>query len=723
MKPFHLGALAWSALVAVCLFVATRQPWIGVKFESAPEAPGLRVTSVAPAGPAQGRLNVGDHITAILDADGATLALNKRDITVTASAVRSYEELAEHLRRQDQIAQIVRRGAITFLTAQGAQITLATHGLRPWTDLPAVFWLQVLAMPAIAIAILSVLLLRQSGDLATRYFAVCIACFALLVAAHGVYSTRELGLSQPLYRILLAINLDATLILALGAAPAFIWNYPAALGSQRVVFWMLGLSIVFALLHEMRMWPNLNIGFRGGLFMGAALQSLICIWQWRRARRRPAHRAVLKWLIVPWFGGLVLYYLLFFIPASAGHEVRAPQFFGWVLLLIVVLGLAFGLSRFRLYYLNQANLLVWFADGLMVMSLAFALLQLGLMPFLAACLALTAAGALHGKIQEFVWARQGLRYAEFERVLRIVLTELGRCHGADEVISAWQRTLRILFDPLTIEAMPEGLLLPRLESDGEWLLVPSAASTAGLKLYLPYRGRGLFMPEDVALVRELGRVFDTVARYWSEHQAGERQERRRLAQQLERYLHHSLAPLETQASRAELRQLALEARNEIRRVVSALLSERCLLDEALSEWREEIQQRCRPAGIEARISAPESAPDERLDVSVRFHVQGIIREVVSNTIRHSGASLFSAVFTLAAAPPVLHMTLEDNGVWRPEDITRRGGLNNMQRRAHALAAELQLDRGALGGLRVRLRLPVPRTGDSLPDPGPLGSTQ
>lgn len=710
MKLFAAAVALWLAAAVASLLALTRQPWLGLEFSAAP-GDGIRVAAVDPKGPAWSLLKPGDTVLGLRGRDGVA-PVSAADLNPDPSYLNTYAELDRFLAKQDHLASLLRSPPVIFVMAGGVEIAVRPLERRPWSALPPVFLLQALFIPGVALGIAAAMLRRQPRDRATRYFVGCVAGYAVMVMTHAIYSADELALPRRLFEALLSLNHDVGLVIVIGCSWAMLWNYPTALGSQRWIPWMFGAWALFALLHELRLLPTLNFALRGGAIVGFVVQALLCLRQWHRARGRPAHRAVLKWLIMPWFGCMGLYYLLLFLPSAAGFGPQAPQIVGWALMLMVIVGLALGLSRFRLYFLNPANVLVWIVNGLGVAGLIAILVKgAAFEPFLASCLALAAAGAFHGYVRDAVWAWQGLRYADFERVLKIVLPQLLGCRTAADVALAWRTTLEILFDPRFVAQEPAPEV--RIGADGEWLETPSHAGATGLRLGLPFRGRGLFMPEDAALVGDLWKMFDAVARYWEGHLRGQRQERFRIVRHIEAFLQHPFAAVRSRSRTAELARLAAETESELRRVAGTLLAGQQSLHHCLPEWREEVNQRCAAAGICAEFGGAGAIADVPLDVHLRLNLHNVLREAVTNAIRHSGGSRICWTVQHASPDHRITLTVEDDGVGRCDAIAQRRGLLNMERRAHELGGRLRLDRSSLGGLRVTLECPVTRTGDAV----------
>jgi len=95
-----------------------------------------------------------------------------------------------------------------------------------------------------------------------------------------------------------------------------------------------------------------------------------------------------------------------------------------------------------------------------------------------------------------------------------------------------------------------------------------------------------------------------------------------------------------------------------------------------------------------------------LDGAVIDDLLQIVREAVSNALRHSGGSSISVV--ISTGERSLFLAIVDDG--RGFDVRRspRGlGLANMQTRARRAGGELHVVSGEEGGTSIEVRIPVP----------------
>ncbi len=151
--------------------------------------------------------------------------------------------------------------------------------------------------------------------------------------------------------------------------------------------------------------------------------------------------------------------------------------------------------------------------------------------------------------------------------------------------------------------------------------------------------------------------------------------------------------------------LARQALDDMRLSVRGIVGDAAQAVHALADWRAETVARLSEAGITPEWVAEDPAAD--LVLPARTHVQltRVLREAVSNTIRHSGAKRCRV--TIVLLPGGLSVQVDDDGRGLDGTTSRSGhGLPNMERRARKLGGVHAFRRGELGGLQVRVDVPL-----------------
>lgn len=148
---------------------------------------------------------------------------------------------------------------------------------------------------------------------------------------------------------------------------------------------------------------------------------------------------------------------------------------------------------------------------------------------------------------------------------------------------------------------------------------------------------------------------------------------------------------------------------DLRDVVSRARGEPGTLHDVLASIQGEAAQRLAAAGAGLTWEADDALPDPALDSAAALHLHRIVREAISNALRHGGARHLR-VRVHAAAGNELLMELTDDGCGGglvPAAGSGGAGLDNMRARARELHGQIDWTAGTLGGTKVLLKAPLP----------------
>ncbi|HSO84856.1 type IV pili methyl-accepting chemotaxis transducer N-terminal domain-containing protein [Thiocapsa sp.] len=219
------------------------------------------------------------------------------------------------------------------------------------------------------------------------------------------------------------------------------------------------------------------------------------------------------------------------------------------------------------------------------------------------------------------------------------------------------------------------------------------------------------------------------------------EERGVIARELHDSLAQSLSYLKIQASRLDA-LLGAGAQTERTRAVLGELREGVnnayrQLRELLTTFRLKMDDRGLNAALEATVAeygargTTEICLDNRLPALLlspneEIHVLQIVREALSNVVRHAGAA--HALLRLAAGGAGIRVTLDDDGRGIDPHAVPRGhyGLSIMRERAAGLGGDIEIAPGPHGGTRVRLTFPSRRARDidaEVSDAGAIDAVQ
>jgi signal transduction histidine kinase len=162
-------------------------------------------------------------------------------------------------------------------------------------------------------------------------------------------------------------------------------------------------------------------------------------------------------------------------------------------------------------------------------------------------------------------------------------------------------------------------------------------------------------------------------------------------------IHSAESPEQADRARAVLQDL--------RDVVTRSRGTPGSLSDTLDEIRTETGQRLAEAGIELHWAINDDLPDPQLDMARALHLHRIVREAISNVIRHARASRVR-VRTKAVSGKLLLDLTDDGGGSGPVTPSQGRGLDNMRERAAELAGDIDWKPGTEGGTKVLLSMPL-----------------
>lgn len=183
-------------------------------------------------------------------------------------------------------------------------------------------------------------------------------------------------------------------------------------------------------------------------------------------------------------------------------------------------------------------------------------------------------------------------------------------------------------------------------------------------------------------------------------------ERQRIASDLHDDLGAKLLTIAQATDSERVAGMARQALDEMRLSVRGLTAGPARAADVLADWRAEQVSRLEAAGIPAHWEAQE--PPEGLALPARTHVQltRVLREAVSNAIRHSGAR--NCRVRIGFEPQSMTLEVEDDGRGLGEAaMAGQGhGLPGIERRVRKLGGTHALAAGASGGTLLRVRVPL-----------------
>jgi signal transduction histidine kinase len=212
----------------------------------------------------------------------------------------------------------------------------------------------------------------------------------------------------------------------------------------------------------------------------------------------------------------------------------------------------------------------------------------------------------------------------------------------------------------------------------------------------------------VAKSREIERNWQQIAELRTAQATQD--ERRRIASDLHDDLGAQLLTIVQASQRGgqpdRIAGLARQALEEMRLSVRGMTGHVTPADEALADWRAETVTRVSEAGMQPQWNADEPPPGLILPARTHVQVTRILREAVSNAIRHSGGTRCAVRIRFGGGE--LHLEVQDDGRGlRAAGEAQRGqGLPNIERRVRHLGGEHRFASPPGAGTLLIVRVPL-----------------
>ncbi len=709
-----LAALIVLGVAVAAILLALRFPVLGVVLAVDADG-GLYVAAVDADSPNQDQVFPGSRIGLLDGAKaGPDLLVEEPDQLGDWSR---YNALIGDLNRLDRA---LGEGAIEVVV--DGQVRWWTSRERRIDDLPLMFWLQIIVGGAGFLAAAGVFAYRPREPAALHFLLAGLGMLTFATAA-SIYSTRELVMDGDLLRQLSSLNqFGANFFTA--ALVALLWVYPSRLSERAPVVpvaYVLGVLIWAGFAFQV--YAAIGLVYLLTLLL-FALTFVFAALQWKKTRGRPVERAALKWYLLAIYLGTGLFATLILIPVALGIEPPASQGLMFMVFLIMFLGIALGILRFRLFDLDRwwFGAWLWFLGGLAVI-----LVDLALVVFLnmsqsgALLLALGLLGWVYFPIRQWAWSllmRERSSRARQQSWLR----ELAAAADEESLLLRWHAALRNEFDPMQLTVVAETVPGPRIEDHGQTLLVPDLIPEQGVRLCYPDRGARLFRREDVHTAQFLFGLIVMVRDAMRERDAIVRGERQRIRRDLHDDLGAKLLSL-VYMSDPEGQHIARSAMQDMRDILTALDAEDLALEEAAANWRAEAQARADRHGFaldwsDTGISNRVHGQDPGVaTISARQYTNltRIFREAITNAIRHGEAERIRVDLHVQAGE--LELRIEDQGSREPvspAEWIMGDGTRQIQRRAEDLLGKAKWEKTVSG---IRLVIAVPLLVDPAADRG------
>ncbi len=715
-SPALLAASALALGLAVAflvLWVALSQPWLGVLLVAGPDD-SATVYAVHPDGPAEGSVPQGATLLSVADLGLPALPVDARDLTEEPDALPDPAAMRAFFAKQAALhARMAAATTHLLIRPQGATDPVMQEirpaSTRPLGDLPGVFWVQ-LGVGLAGVVLGGWVMALRRDDRAVQFFGLAGLGLMISADAAALYSTRELALSAEVFTIASRLNYLGTLVFGIGMINLFL-IYPSGLAG-RAVLWSVAALFGICILTVFVDWPDALLDRQAPVALAMLILLAAVLAQVVMNRRNPTARAMLGWFGLSVLVGAGGFGLTVTLPLLMGATPSLSQGYAFLFFLVIFVGLAMGIARYRLFELSDWSFrILFYMGGVLLLLVLDAALILGLALDRAPALglALAVVGLVYLPLRD-VLARhlrndRGLAREE----LFALVGDVALATRAEDRDAALHALLQRLFDPLRIEQGPTAFDVAGLRDGGETLEIPLPHGLPGIRLHWARQGRVLFNRRDEQLARSVVEMLDRSIARQRAHDAAVETERRRINRDMHDNIGVQLLGA-LHSSDAERKDMLIrQTLSDLRQIVSNPAEDGAVLAQLLADLRREIGDHLEAAGIgmgwqDSGLSAADT-PQITLTALQAQTVRALLRETVSNALRHSEARNVLVRF-LPLPGERLSLIVEDDGTGAKGDWLRRGsGLSNLRFRVEACGGTLVIE-PAQGGTRVRATLPL-----------------
>lgn len=162
------------------------------------------------------------------------------------------------------------------------------------------------------------------------------------------------------------------------------------------------------------------------------------------------------------------------------------------------------------------------------------------------------------------------------------------------------------------------------------------------------------------------------------------------------------------AKASEIGEISRSLISNISEIIWSLNPENKSFPQLISYLRDQIHKQLEYSPIHYQIEFPEKIPNLLLTTAQRRNILMITKEIIRNSIRHSGASNLSVKLEIQSEQ--LSFEIADNGTgFSKEQIHSGNGLRNIQKRVSEIKGSLHIDSHVHHGTSFQFTIPLTTT--------------
>jgi len=703
-------------LLAVFLSVqiSVSTPWVGVELNVNKVTGDVVVSSVESNSPAAGIITENEVITSV---SGAMGAVDVTDFLINEMPfnLKTYKEFNYFFSLQSNVSRLLDGKNILFETSEGSSHEIQPAPVRPISSLSVIYWLQLLVGGAVFFVSMAVLAFSSKE---TRIVNICFALaglsFLILSNVVAIYTSRELALNGSLFYILSMVQYYASLGFVSFFVSIFCFYPMRAKQAKRLMQLLFALSFL-SLLHIFQVFDSLLFGVYGLFYLIAILGIFFITLQYNYTRGFIVERASLRWLVYALITGDVLFFIISIIPLVTTLDLIHKQFFYWVALFCVYVGIALGLKKYKLFKLELWALYswVWMFGGLIVLGLAVLLMiTFNVSSVVALLFSVLVVGWLYFPLRHWLWENYafGFNRTQYQDRLPELLEIILSTKSVRSSKEQWEFLLRQVFDPVLVMHETDENEEIAIKESGAVLHVPELDHIPALALAGVERGSRLFNSNDISFLTSMMTLFQHAQQFKGAYEQGVHEERTRIARDLHDDVAARLLTLIHKTEGTPQEPLAREALVTLRESINSLGgAKEQKLDDILRELRIDVEFRLDAVNIELYWEQDRQMYQKNISSRQATNFKRVAQEIITNILKHAEANnvrvesrFIDGLFTLSVC--------DDGSTKLMKDWINGRGVNNIRTRMEESGGTVRWNQRIIGeqlaGTCVDINIPI-----------------
>lgn len=640
----------------------------------------------------------------ILKTSNGNFKIEAIDLTPEPGEITSDEDLSLFYSRQNKLSNLMKENSI-ILESKENSLTLTKQRIT-FTDLSILFWIQIIVGLGATIISGWVWSLRPKSLSTTLFFISGLSTLFFTYSA-AIYTTRELALPIEIFKPLVGLNVFGASLFGISILALFL-IYPSRFKFSKHL--LILESIVFGA------WTLLSIGGVLPAWAGVNLITLFemigivlaIITQFFITHGHPKERASLTWLGLSILVGAGGFISLNAIPLIVEIEIPMAQGYAFLFFLAFYFGLAAGIGKYRLFDVgNWAYKFLFYALGavfLVLLDISFiSIVKIERLPALG--LSFFIVGFLYLPFRDLIhnFFKKGLSLRPHELIKEAIFVVLSP--NLSEKKIRWEKLIEKILNPIEIAIYDVQKKDIEILDEGTTLLLPSIGEIPSYLVKYRNKGKSLFNKESQMMMGQLIKLIEYADINRSTYERGVKEERQRIAQDL----HDDVgARLLTglHAEDSDLRSTIQGALSDIRTIVKGISGESTNFSHFFAEMRAESLLRAEASNLKLNWPFWENQKDFKIDYHIYKAISSTIREIISNTMKHSKASILN--FHFHQSQKEIEFCFEDNGQGfrnNEKQINEGLGLKIMKKRITDVGGEFQIFNQD-SGLKIIFKVPL-----------------